>query len=216
MCRRSTSDASSAWLQQQLPLLGPLPQPARERVRERDLHELERDAARRARSERSCATAGCPLLDTKRVAVVRLEQQRLARRRLDREVDLEQLALRLLVAVLGLRRGRSPRPRSARCSARPARRRRGRSERRSAAARRSRRSCRRLSRASRARATSRGRRGAPPRRPSASDPAAPVSKPSVSAGRRAPAPWSRWSCGRSRSPRAHRPVGSRSRSRARR
>ena len=89
-------------VQQQLSFPQPHAQAARERPGDRDLHELQHQ--QRAERDRSkAAPQPAAVLRDERVAVVGLEQQPLPRGRADREVDLEQLAVRALVAVLRLR-----------------------------------------------------------------------------------------------------------------
>ena len=101
MRRRSSSDASSAWRSSASCSLA-LPQPAGQRPRDRDLHQLEHDQrAERDRGEAAPdARAG---RGNRVVAEVGLEQQPLPVRRPDRQVDLEQLLLGALETVLGAR-----------------------------------------------------------------------------------------------------------------
>ena len=89
-------------VQQQLAFPQPHAQAARERPGDRDLHELQhQQRAERDRGE--AAPQPIAVACDERVVVVGLEQQRLPRRRSDRQVDLEQLAVRAFVAVLRLR-----------------------------------------------------------------------------------------------------------------
>ena len=92
--------------EQLLPLvLAPL-EPAREALGERDLHEPQQEQAARAGAPRTAARSGGPSPATDAPALVRLEEQRRAVRRADREVDL--VAARPAPARIGsrARRGR--------------------------------------------------------------------------------------------------------------
>ena len=88
-------------VEQELALSEPEPEPARERPRDRNLNELQCEQ-RAQRYRREASPEPAPDVFDQRVPVVRLEQQCRARRRADRQVDLEQLAGSSLVAILRL------------------------------------------------------------------------------------------------------------------
>ena len=100
--RRSASEASSARCSSASRSRWPRAQPARQRPGQRHLDQLQQRAARRAARARRPATAGGRWPHGAE-ALVGLEQQRLPVGRVDRQVDLEQLAAAALEAVLRAR-----------------------------------------------------------------------------------------------------------------
>ena len=168
-------------VQQQLSFPQPHAEAARQRPGDRDLHDLQhQQCAERDRGEAAPQAIAVPR--DERVVVVGLEQQPLPGGRADRQVDLEQLAVRALVAVLGLGQvadvgfDRAGIECAAFVGARARR------ARRSGAARRSTGRCPVDSRPSPERASRRGRRAARHDPPARSPPSNPRADPSVTAG----------------------------------